>query len=140
MKESGRQNPSISLETFLNLCRKVKSDYVIAGNEVEICNKATNDLLHQIELGPYKDRARFSTQLARVRKHRRVYKDYVDVYAPLHTFVTSDEGKVTIRRLEQLLGEIRKTERKINNPRVYHPKVLDNLTIENKGETVCKSN
>lgn len=121
---------SIQLSDFLTFSRNIQSDHEIAFQEVKKCDKETQDILHQIELGNSKERNKFATQLAKVRRKRRIAKDVVDVSSDLVEFMHSKEFITTYRRLEQLLGEVRKKEQYVENHRKYNPRVCNNLTID----------
>lgn len=86
---------------------------------METENKKTQDYLHKIELENlnYKERAKLSTKLMENRKLRRKYKDEYEELSPLSNFVA--ENKVFIRKLEQLLGEVRKVEKYHTNRQYF---------------------
>lgn len=126
---------SEALSDFLTFWRYINSQYNISKEIVEECNKATNDLLHQIELGSYEDRNKFATQLSKVRKKRREHKDFIDINESLHILLNSKEYVHVYRTLEQLLGAIRKQEKYVQNERSYNPRILTNLTIETGAKT-----
>lgn len=121
---------STQLSDFLTFSRTIQSKHEIAFQEVKKCDKETQDILHQIELGTAKERNKFATHLAKVRKERRVAKDVVDVTTDLVAFMQSKEFVTTYRRLEQLLGDVRKKEQYVENHRKYNPRVCKNLTID----------
>ena len=79
---------SEKIADFLNFQRKAESDYSNAVEMVAILDKATQDILHQIELGSAKDRDKAATQLAHVRRERRKYKDIADNYEPFINLIT----------------------------------------------------
>ena len=117
---------STDIANFLNFCRQGNSTYDIYSQDLEKCDKATQDLLHQLELGSYKDRQRTATKLAKVRQARRIYKDYIEVYSILYEFLHKPENEKFIKLLQEVLGEVRKQERRINN-RTYKPRVIKDL-------------
>lgn len=121
---------STDIANFLNFCRQGNSTYDIYSQDLEKCDKATQDLLHQLELGSYKDRQRTATKLAKVRQARRIYKDYVEVYGPLYEFLHKPENEKFIKFLQEVLGETRRQERRINC-RSYKPKVIKDLDFLN---------
>lgn len=127
---SNYNSTSESLSEFLTFWRYINSQYQVSKEALESYNIATNDLLHQIELGKYDDRNKFATQLAKVRQSRRAHKDFIDVNAELYTLLNTKEYVKMYRTLEQLLGTIRKQERYVEGHRTYNPKILTNLTIE----------
>ena len=62
------------LSSFLNFSRELLKNYYKHVDELDIFEKETQDILHQIELGSYKSRNKFATRLATVRRKRRVVK------------------------------------------------------------------
>lgn len=118
------------LSTFLKFVKTVKSDYKYSFDEVGKHDKETQDLLHQLELGDPKSRAKYATQLTKIRKSRRQHKDYVDTLKALNDYFLTDPKWVQVeKRLTELLGEVRKQETYVNTQRAYRPRSLDNLTI-----------
>lgn len=90
-------------------------------------NDATQDILHQLELCDvdYHQSARLAKKLREVRQERRSAKDRYDTYAPIVNWM--DDNRNTIKALERLLGDVRKSE-KLTQGRFYTPKtkVLEN--------------
>lgn len=126
--------PSDNIASFLNFCRDIQDTYNDAFNRVNVLDKATQDLLHQIELGSSKDRDKAATQLAHVRRERRQYKDIVDNCEPFINFITDKTQKYDVpymlRKLSECLGEVRKRERSKSN-RAYMPRVIKQLDFVN---------
>ena len=120
------------ISNFLAFTRYVQSEYKLKHEDVGTCDNATQDILHQIELGSYKERNKFTTQLAKVRRERRVAKDFVDINKQIVEYVQSDEFKKVYKSLEQLLGEVRKKEAYVENHRQYNARVYNNLPISSK--------
>lgn len=125
------------LSSFLNFSRELLKNYYKHVDELDIFEKETQDILHQIELGSYKSRNKFATRLATVRRKRRVVKDYVEINKELVSFLESNEFIKVHRKLENLLGTCRNEERRIENKRNYNAKVIKDLPIsqgeENSG-------
>ena len=137
MKKKKERLTSEIVADFLSTCKEIKSEYQHAYEEVNIRDKQTQDVLHQIELGSAADRSKFMTQLARIRQERRVYKDFVDIHSKFVALLDDKQTAGTMRMLEQQLGELRKQENAIHTRRAYRPRSLKNLTIrtiETKGE------
>lgn len=107
------------------------SEYQTAYAEVNNCDKATQDLLHAIELGDSKGRDRLATRLSHIRKERRKWKDIVDTREPLYLLLTSQD-KIDSKRfnskLSDILGETRKREHSKEN-RIYIPKILTDIGL-----------
>lgn len=120
------------LSEFLSLWRSINSQCPKAEQELVKYNDATQDLLHQIELGTYDNRNKFATRLARVRQERRRHKDYLDINNPLYVLFQQPEAIKFYRTLEQLLGQIRKQEQYVEGHRTYKAKVVKDLTINTK--------
>ena len=120
---------STQLSNFLSFTRAITAQTIASKEHVGICEKQTLDLLHQIELGNSKERNKFATQLAHVRKSRRQSKDFLEVNNELVDYMQTQEFITVYRRLEQLLGSVRKHERYIENKRAYNPRACTNLTI-----------
>ena len=118
------------LDTFLKFSRQVKSDYDYYYNSVGDLDEATQDVMHQLELGDYKDRGKFATKLSHIRKERRQHKDYVDVLSPLYKFFKDDPNwRACEKKLIEVLGQVRKQENYVEGQRAYRPRSLNNLTI-----------
>lgn len=129
MKVDNDKKSSEKLAEFLAFYREVVQLTEFHTNAIEDYNSATQDILHQFEFGSYDERKKFGTQLHRIRKDRRKSKDYLDINKEIVEYFKSQEMIQVYRKLEQLLGKIRKKESEIEGQRAYRPRVLDNLTI-----------
>lgn len=124
-----KETPSSEyIANFLAFVRDVKAETVTAENHVSELDGATTDWKHQIELGSYADRAKAATQLSHVLKERRKYKNVVDINKQLVEYLNSPEFTVCYRKLEQLLGQVRKQERYVES-RNYTPRTVTALPI-----------
>lgn len=121
------------LSQFLELVRDVIKTTQSTKEDLDVVEKETIDLLHEIELGSYKTRSKYATQLANVRKRRRKLKDYLCVNEQLNEYFTSKEFTQVYKKLETLLGTVRKQENYVKQHREYTARVCNNLTIT-KGE------
>lgn len=128
------QKSSESISEFLTFWRSVNTTFDSSKKELEFADAATQDLLHQLEFGTYKERKRYATQLANVRKARRVHKNYIDINKKLHDALNTKEFVYVYRQLEQLLGELRKQEKVIEGTRNYKPRSSIKLTIRTTEE------
>ena len=129
MKNNTKTSAYVS--TFLDFSKQVKSDYAFYYGSVGDLDAATQDIMHQLELGDSKERSKFATQLAKIRRRRRQHKDYVDVLTPLNKFFTEDPNwKQCEKKLIEVLGQVRKQENYVEGQRAYRPRSLDNLTIK----------
>ena len=127
MNERGKINlsdtkNSIIIENFLNMLRESEGTTLSSHSLMEDENKRTQDYLHKLELDNlnYKERAKLSTKLMENRRLRRKYKDEYEENLPISAFV--DANKQFVKKLEQLLGEIRKVE-KYHENRQYYPRI-----------------
>lgn len=119
------------ISDFLNFSRTVRSDFKRSYDEVNEAEKATQDILHQVEIGNAAERSKYTTQLSKIRKVRRQHKDFVDVHRDLNEFFTSDPTWISCqKKLNELLGRVRKQETYVENQRAYRPRALKNLTIQ----------
>ena len=122
------------ISNFLTFCRNIVSEYQTNFETVNTCDKETQDLLHQIELGTCKSRNKFATQVAHVRRKRRISKNFVDINSDLVEYLQSAEFVKVQRQLEQLLGACRKHARYVENTRIYHSRVRTDLMIDQRKE------
>lgn len=120
------------ISNFLAFTRDLQTEYSINYTDVGTCDDATQDILHQIELGSYKDRNKYTTQLAKIRKRRRKSKDFVDINKTFVEYIKSDEFKKVYKVLEKLLGDVRKQENYVESHRQYNARICDNLSICSK--------
>lgn len=112
---------SESLEKFLGYLREVQQEYNIAKRTEQETNNETQDILHNLELceNKYHDCAKLSLALRTVRQERRMAKDTQQALQPIINWI--GQNTKTVKSLEQLLGEVRKTEKNMAG-RQYHPK------------------
>ena len=109
------------VENFLDYLREVESQYNIAIMEQKEAELLTQDLLHKLELEDisHHEYAYLAKELKEIRKQRRIAKDTILCTSPIIQYAR-DNHKV-IKQLEQLLGEVRKAEKSLEN-RHYTPK------------------
>lgn len=98
---------------------KIKSGW--AQDQLVKCDKATQDLLHELELGEYKDRGRVATKLSQVRKDRRFYKDLVEEAEITANWL--ENNKKQVENLKFALGKMRKVEG-YHKDRKYYPRII----------------
>lgn len=104
-----------------SILKEYNSYFTIVGN----CDKETQDYLHQIELGEYKDRGKTATSLHNCRIKRREAKDCLEILQPIKDWIDRNQGAVNA--LNTTLGAVRNKER--NSPRYYYPRIVDDLPI-----------
>ena len=116
-KEGEEMNASKELEQFLDFVNNAESlmDQAIAGQQE--AEAETQDILHALELENHSYHE--AASLAKVRQTRRQEKDIVAQLAPVVEWLK--ENDVAVRRLQRVLGELRKVERNTQN-RFYTPR------------------
>lgn len=117
------QKLSEQISDFLNLLTSATASYKYMNDKMEEQNKLTQDILHALELENlhYKECAKLATQLKKVRRSRRGYKDSVEELEPIVNFV--ENNKKFLDMLRQCLGEVRKQE-KYHSKRRYFPRIV----------------
>ena len=120
MSETKRPLISQGVDDFLKYIRDTTQNYHMAVADEQQANNETQDILHAIELNTSNWKpAQLLRTLRRVREKRRAAKDTIAAAKPLMEWY--EENEKAIKRLERLLGDIRKQESKIRN-RVYVPR------------------
>ena len=114
---------SEQISDFLSLMNGVKASYDYFHSKMVEQDKATQDLLHTLELDDlgYRERAKLSTKLRDIRRGRRAYKDSVEELTPLLDYI--EHNKKALDNLRNTLGELRKQERYHENRR-YYPRII----------------
>ena len=110
------------VKAFLDLIDESQEEYETAYEKVGECDRLTQDLLHKLELGGYKNRNRVATELARCRHERRAYKDVREEAEVIIGWTTSKEGARALNLIRNMLGDLRKVEQYHEN-RSYKPRV-----------------
>lgn len=112
------------ISDFLNLMLNTPSIYSAAYKAVNEEDKLASDLLHEIELDgtTCAKRSKTATALRTNRLDRRYYKDIVEEYSPLNEFLKDGNNDKAIKKLMQVLGDVRKVE-KYHEDREYRPRV-----------------
>lgn len=128
---------SDQISTFLKFLEGIEKDYNWALEEESKADGESQDRLHQLELLSlsYHDQAKIARQLKECRIRRRSMKDTILVYTPIVEFLESEKGKMLISQLQQVLGKVRKEERRLEE-RTYTPRVLSKeefLTVQQHG-------
>lgn len=116
---------SEQISAFLKFLERIEKDYAWALQEESKAESQTQDHLHQLELleFSYHEQAKIAKQLKECRIRRRSMKDTILVCTPIVEFLESEKGKLLIAQLQQMLGKVRKEERRLEE-RTYTPKVL----------------
>lgn len=113
---------SIHLADFLNFVTATIVDFSRHERECKVQEDLTQDILHELELGPADNKNKLATKLKNARKERRVHKDYCEIHEALVLFFESQEGKILRNRLTEILGGMRKQEQHKQN-RYYVPRI-----------------
>lgn len=121
-------NTSEYIHNFNVFVKSILSEYNYYFELVNKCDKATNDYLHQIELGERKDRNKTATALARCRRQRREAKDKLAILQPIKDWI--DKSQAALGALNTTLGNVRAKEKV--SPRYYYPRIIEDLPIANK--------
>lgn len=126
------RNQSEVIAAFIRLVEKAPKVYEAARTAVNTEDKLTSDLLHEIELQGTNCniRSKTATRLRENRLDRRYYKDIVEELEPLYDFMQDKENRKVIKKLESVLGKMRKEEA-YHADRTYHPRVN---RMETEGE------
>ena len=113
------------LAEAIHIFRDIVREYQFYSEKLAQIEKMKLDLLHYIELDgtDYRERNKFATQLRRCLLKRRIYKDEVELRAPLAEFFALPQNKNLLDQLGKVLGKTRGVERHHQN-RSYHPRVL----------------
>jgi len=112
------------IASFIRLVNQTKNVYNAAYKAVNTEDQLTSDLLHEMELNgtTSKIRGKIATEIRTSRLDRRYYKDIVEELEPLYEFLSVPENEKVIKKLEQVLGKMRKAEA-YHADRTYHPRV-----------------
>ena len=112
---------SQQLNDFLAFLREAEQQSNMARADNEEANNETQDILHEIEFGGYDPRktGRLVKKLGGVRQKRRNAKNTIEITTPILSWCS--ENKDVVKSLQQLLGDIRKVEHRIET-RVYAPR------------------
>lgn len=123
------------ISDFLNDIKEIQSEYNYRYENVGLCDKATQDLLHELEFGDYDVARKTGPKIAKIRKARRYFKDYIEDAQPLIDFLNDNQNMQFIRRLQEVLGKVRKEENK-KQIRDYSPRIIDGLDFIKKRKEI----
>lgn len=109
------------IDAFLTYLRASEQRYRMEEANEQEANGLTNDIHHELELVEHSEGEvlALGLELAEVRRKRRKAKDVMSATAPVLEFL--DENRSFVKRLEQLLGDVRKAERRVEG-RIYTPR------------------
>lgn len=125
--------PSEYISDYLAFVEATRIDYWYCVEAMKKEENKTQDYLHKLELEDltYHERSRVAAELIENRKARRNYKDAVEELEPIIKFFEDPQNSNVIKRLTQLLGQVRKVEAKHQN-RFYIPRELSMEPIGDK--------
>ncbi len=106
---------SENISDFLEFINAAKTDHRISCDLVKENEEALADLAHRFELYDdiYNDTAKLAKAYRKVRRERRRAKDKMIITKPITDW--AEKNSNCLKSLNQLLGEVRKTERSLLN-------------------------
>lgn len=113
---------SAKLADFLNFVTESIVEYSRHERECKAQEDLTQDILHELELGPADNKNKLATKLKNARKERRIHKDYCEIHEALVLYFETPEGRVARNKLTEILGGMRKQEQHKQN-RYYVPRI-----------------
>lgn len=116
---------------FLRILERTDKQYEYIKNCINLCDKETEDLLHDIEFSKFyrTEGHRKARRLKEVRQERRNAKDLAEYLMLIRTFASKNSKmKSEIHKLLQALSEIEREQKK----RVYAPRVIKDLDTANR--------
>lgn len=127
-------NDSEPIAAFLDYLREASRQCRQAAADERLADEQTQDILHRLELyaDDYHKTARLAKLLRQVRQSRRRAKESYERLSPVSTW--AKENQAVVKRLEQLLGTVRKAEER-QQSRLWmpHTDVLDKQAKEYLG-------
>ena len=125
-------NDSEPIAAFLDSLRETSRQCKQAAADERLADEQTQDILHRLELyaDDYHETARLAKLLRQVRQSRRKAKESFERLNPVSTWAR--ENQAVVKRLEQLLGTVRKAEER-QQKRLWMPRteVLDKQNNSN---------
>lgn len=121
---------SQDIKNIISAFETVQSDYAQSSENISLCDRETQDILHSLELDnlAISERNKMATRLRRVRIQRRENKDVYETTEPVVTFLASDKGRQMVNLLREVLGKTRKIE-EYHQRRTYRKKVKEGETL-----------
>ena len=120
---------------FAESFKSIRTKYETYSKLVEKYDKATQDILHKMELDnlSQSDKLKFATKLAHIRRDRRFFKDKVEALADLMAkFDGYGQSFVgNINKMGAIAGNSRKSYTNRLN-RKYTPRVITDLVIDSQ--------
>lgn len=115
--DKDRPGNSMCISGFLNFLREVQTEYNIALEREKDADEETQDILHRLELeeDSWQDMEKMAEVLKAVRRRRREAKDIKMLSEPVLDWLLKNKG--IINSMEQMLGEVRKIEKRVKDRR-----------------------
>ncbi len=122
--KKAKAKTSEQLKELIDFIASCNREYRFCKEQIETEDKLTQDLLHHLELNKTssKERNQIAKELTRARQNRRYYKDRAEEIEPLVTFFETIQNIKVMNQLPQVLGAVRKAEKRHEN-RTYTPRV-----------------
>ena len=117
---------SALINDFKATIEKATRRYDYYFTKVNELDKASDDLLHQLELGSPSEVVKWSRKLATIRRQRRYAKDMVAKLWPIKDYYMRNGAGFF--KFTELVGELNKANKSLQG-RTYSPKVVKELTI-----------
>jgi hypothetical protein len=123
-----------ALNKLISILDYIIKEYEWSNENVNECDKETQDILHEIELAKgmkHRDKDKWYEQLRNLRKRRRTFKNNAEEFKELYEYIKSlskgdiRQGLTMFRSRIEHLAKIRGKEE-------YNPKVRNDLTCTNK--------
>jgi hypothetical protein len=119
-------NPLTQVSRAVASLSVLTSIYLEAQNNVSLCDKETQDILHALEFSELSDEAQLtlSMELQGIRRLRRSLKNFIELTEPLKDLVSKNQSFVT--NLCKVQGTVQMIKKEIEK-RSYHPRVRQDL-------------
>lgn len=120
------------IKDFVATLQSVEKAYSEATQTISLCDKATQDYLHELELGSASKKCKTTTALSHNLKKRRACKDTLYTYVALMNWVK--KNKSVIKTLQDVAVSI--SVRKENlKKRIYIPRIISDFeTLSSESE------
>ena len=111
---------SCDIEQMRNIVLTAETEFRNATEELNYCDKKTQDILHEMELldHSYHETAHLATELRDIRRRRRVAKNTIERLEPVVRWKNEQAG--AMNKLSNVIGIMRKIEEKHNSQVYYH--------------------
>jgi hypothetical protein len=138
---------SEQIELIINIMTQSVADYDWYTQALSDCDAEQNNLLHAFEgiledrqevvLPTANEQRRLATKMTHCRSKRRSAKDLLRTHFPLSNYTKSDSGRAFLNAMKNVLGEVRKAEKQIEDRR-YYGRDTETAPPNEKLETMIK--